>query len=753
MSLYLNAGLEFEDDGERSLVDLLESEVGQPGSLPMLQFALQALFEARDPEQGLLRLADYDRMGGAAGALASEAEQVVARSGDEAAFDRVLWRLAAVSAESGEDAPQARIVSLEEFPAESPERAIVDGLLEARLLVTWSASDTDERYLRVAHESLFRNWPRAAERLGRLRRDLETRERLEHSRQLWLASPESERPQRLLRGLGLEEARDLDTRWEEALPRELHDYIQASLQASHRRRQRRVAVVSGVMLVLAGLAGSATWFGFSAEQARERAEQAQKETEQARADAEQVISLQQELLDEVDPGGMAGGMVARWREAAADTGLESETLETLLEASSPVDDVREILVQQVLEPARGRLDIVLADTPALQARLQQTLAEIYRHWGDREPAVELAGEAHKTLSRERGPQDPQTLRAGKSMAAALRSSGDFEAAEEQASKMLERSRSAHGADHEVSLALAQELGLIHHLMGDLEGALELESRVHERRQELLGEAHPDTLDIASNLVVTLREKQRLDDARDLTEASLRLAQADLGEDHMTTLRLQHNLGLTLFDQGEFQEAHQIMEDQLNLYREIQGRRHPTTLTVMNHLAATLRELGEYDQALDLEERVINKRREVMSETHPFTLVAERNLGETLLATGRYADARDRLERVYRTQRESMSADHPDLLETRVHLGRALSGLGEPAAAEEHLDAALTGLSEIHGPRHVETTVAADAGYRHHRDQGNETRARQLRDDYLAWLLDAAEEELLFEQRRIRDRLQ
>ena len=42
------AGLRLEDDGDRSLAELLENESVGPGSLPMLQFALQSLYENRD---------------------------------------------------------------------------------------------------------------------------------------------------------------------------------------------------------------------------------------------------------------------------------------------------------------------------------------------------------------------------------------------------------------------------------------------------------------------------------------------------------------------------------------------------------------------------------------------------------------------------------------------------------------------------------------------------------------------------------
>src|SRR5207253_2304430 len=72
------AGLLFEEDfktGERLDDLLLFAAVKSPGALPLLEFALEELYQQRDKETGLLRLQTYRDLEGVEGALAKKAEE------------------------------------------------------------------------------------------------------------------------------------------------------------------------------------------------------------------------------------------------------------------------------------------------------------------------------------------------------------------------------------------------------------------------------------------------------------------------------------------------------------------------------------------------------------------------------------------------------------------------------------------------------------------------------------------------------
>ena len=72
------AGLRFEEDADRGrLEDVLQAAaVADPGSLPLLEFVLDALYEAGRGRR-LLTFAAYRALGGLEGAIARRADEVV----------------------------------------------------------------------------------------------------------------------------------------------------------------------------------------------------------------------------------------------------------------------------------------------------------------------------------------------------------------------------------------------------------------------------------------------------------------------------------------------------------------------------------------------------------------------------------------------------------------------------------------------------------------------------------------------------
>src|SRR6185369_4953903 len=72
------AGLRFEEDANRGRLEdvLQEAAVADPGSLPLLEFVLDALYEAASGRR-LLTFAAYRALGGLEGAIARRADEVV----------------------------------------------------------------------------------------------------------------------------------------------------------------------------------------------------------------------------------------------------------------------------------------------------------------------------------------------------------------------------------------------------------------------------------------------------------------------------------------------------------------------------------------------------------------------------------------------------------------------------------------------------------------------------------------------------
>ena len=148
-------GLRFESP---ALVDELVGSAGSSGGeLPLLQFALAELWEARDVERGMLRASALGALGGVAGALARHADGVIGRL---APRERAVAR-AVLTALVTADGTRARRTAAElgaVGPGERRRRvaAVLEALVRGRL-VTIDARRATASY-QLAHEALVDGW-------------------------------------------------------------------------------------------------------------------------------------------------------------------------------------------------------------------------------------------------------------------------------------------------------------------------------------------------------------------------------------------------------------------------------------------------------------------------------------------------------------------------------------------------------------------------------------------------------------------
>ena len=179
------AGLRFEETADQGRLEdvLQEAAAADPGSLPLLEFVLDALYEA-GRERRLLTFAAYRALGGLEGAIARRADEVVdALPPDiQEALPAVLRALTTVRL--GDEAVTARPASLAEVAGTPARSALVDALIAARLLVSDENAE-GHAVVRVAHEALLSRWPRARDIVNANRGFLETRARLQTDARRW----------------------------------------------------------------------------------------------------------------------------------------------------------------------------------------------------------------------------------------------------------------------------------------------------------------------------------------------------------------------------------------------------------------------------------------------------------------------------------------------------------------------------------------------------------------------------------------
>lgn len=231
------AGLRFEENAELGRLDdvLQEAAAADPGSLPLLEFVLDALYQA-GRHRRVLTFADYRALGGLEGAIARRADEVVDLLAPEIqeALPTVLGAL--TTASLSDDTVTARPALLTEVAGTPARSALVRALIDARLLVS-DENAAGRVFVRVAHEALLRRWPRASDIVNANRNFLETRERLRADAHRWHL--ESRNRELLLpSGKRLAEGEELMLSRREEIDDYVLEYIEESLRA-HRQKEEK----------------------------------------------------------------------------------------------------------------------------------------------------------------------------------------------------------------------------------------------------------------------------------------------------------------------------------------------------------------------------------------------------------------------------------------------------------------------------------------------------------------------------------
>jgi formylglycine-generating enzyme required for sulfatase activity len=247
------AGLSFEVDSTSGLgLDevVRQAASNNPGSLPLLSFLLDQLWQLRDTKTGMLTFATYKALGGLEGALGKCAEELFATLPVDVQrqLPSVLRRLTTVSRDGK---ATARAAKISDFPPNTPRRAFVEAFLNPRSRLLVAEGDVSGARLRVAHEALFSHWDRAREQIASDSRDLELQGRLEHSAERWQAAAKKDKQSLLLAaGQPLTEALVLLKNWGNDLPNEVAEFIAESRHFVRRRRMQLTAAIAGAFALL-----------------------------------------------------------------------------------------------------------------------------------------------------------------------------------------------------------------------------------------------------------------------------------------------------------------------------------------------------------------------------------------------------------------------------------------------------------------------------------------------------------------------
>jgi hypothetical protein len=236
-------GLELEKD----LVQVLVHDTfDAPGALPLLQHALQELFERKDGN--LLTMNAYQEIEGIKGAIAHRADSIMDDLTPEQ--KEIARRIFLQLIQLGEGtADMRRRATFEEVLTQAGQtseiQSIVQRLVGANLLVTNRNPETDDVVLDVSHEALIQEWPTLRKWLDEDRQGLLIRQQLRQAAQDWQRRDRDK--DGLYRGARLLEVEEWVTSNPDVINVLEQQFLEASIKARKRARRRRQMVIAGAI--------------------------------------------------------------------------------------------------------------------------------------------------------------------------------------------------------------------------------------------------------------------------------------------------------------------------------------------------------------------------------------------------------------------------------------------------------------------------------------------------------------------------
>jgi WD40 repeat protein/serine/threonine protein kinase len=271
---------------------ILQDVQGQPGALPLLQYALTEMYERREGHR--LGYEEYVAIGGISGALAKRAEEIFYNRLDdkEQSLARQLF-LRIVTIDENGTAVRRRIVWSELMAGVENRESlamVVDAFSRHRLLTTDRDPVTRSPTVEIAHEALINGWQQLRQWIEQNRAALQKRQELRSEVDRWLGN--SREKSYLASGVRLGEFEGLVNNTLLALRPEETDYIQTAIETREAgiRRTKQInaaltvfSIVTGILAIVAGISF------FFANAARTEAEEARSVADEARIEAEEAL--------------------------------------------------------------------------------------------------------------------------------------------------------------------------------------------------------------------------------------------------------------------------------------------------------------------------------------------------------------------------------------------------------------------------------------------------------------------------------
>ncbi len=373
------------------------------------------------------------------------------------------------------------------------------------------------------------------------------------------------------------------------------------------------------------------------------------------------------------------GRIARERDRAnleAETAKKtSEFLVSLFKVSDPgVARGNTITAREILDEGSKKIARELESQPLTQARLMETMGDVYRSLGLYEQAAPLLEKAVALKERGLGAMHPSLARSLNSLGWLYTSQGRYAQARPLHERALAIFEKNFGPDHTDVAWSRYYLGSLLLRTGAPGEAKPLLERALVIFEKNLGSTDQAVAWCVNDLAQYHLAAGQYADARPLFERALRIKEQTLGPDHRDVALALNNVAYILLLMGDNTEVRHLVKRAIAIQEKSLGPEHPELAFSLQTLGELARREGNLAEAKPLLERSLAIWEKSGDPDHPEAVPTLISLADVLQESGRYAEA----ERLY----QRALSIHPDLADAMEKYAALLRKMNRDAEAEK-----------------------------------------------------------------------
>jgi len=358
-----------------------------------------------------------------------------------------------------------------------------------------------------------------------------------------------------------------------------------------------------------------------------------------------------------------------------------------------------ITAREILDKGAIRIRRDLANQPAIQATLMDTMGTVYTSLGLYDPAISLVKLAYERRLRLWGPDHAEVASSLGHLGEVLRLKSDYSEAEQSLRQALETRRKLFG---ESSPDVADTLSQLVELLSDMGEYAEAEPLIREAldiRRALYGATHPDVARSIEDLGRNYYERGKYDQAVAYLREALSMRRQLNPSANPALAQAMANLAWAYLGLGKFDEAEPLCRLVLAMNRQLYGDVHPETATSLNNLAYALQSRGDLDAAGKAYREALAINQKLLGGSHPNVAFNLNNLAVVEYGKGNRKEGVELLRQSLEMSRKVLGQEHPDVASRAATLAYWLVDAGQYEEAGRLLDESLAIRRKVLGPEH------------------------------------------------------